>query len=596
MKTIISWLFCVALILPALAMGQALGPNRVSVTTSIHLNTDLNVETLKADVVDAGTLQVTGNAAVDGNLSAGGTFGVTGAASFTGDVSANYVLMGDAGMNNAIVTGTLGVTGDLSANYVLVGDAGVNNLVATGNATLGSMAVSGTAEIAALDAGVAASGTALVRPLSARLAEEANVRDFGATGDGTTDDSAAFAAAISAVTARDGGTIYVPPGIYRTNLTISQSSVHLRGAGYTRDTGAATSGGTMLKYHTNTLPVIQIGDGTIDTRGVEVDHMTIQGGNNAAGHGVYVVGARMVSLHHMQVISSGGDGIKIASSATKATSFVNLSDMYIGFNGSVLGTSAANLRATYGASGVTAVRLVNTNIQTGGAVWGLINDGVSLDLSNTWLDVANGYGVFMDKTGSTYPYLLGSSNVHIDSTAQTDTLVTFTSGVTATHSQARRFISAGISVDGVALWNDTTTENMVGPHGALTFAVSAPALLSSGCLSGMLAWDSSNLYVCSGAANTWTEAPLTLFHTTVTHAALDLASVASGSCSAQTTEVATGAVLGTDTCRVAAGVALQGLMPQCEVSANNEVKWSLCNQTGGAIDLASTTYTIQVLR
>lgn len=40
-----------------------------------------------------------------------------------------------------------------------------------------------------------------------------NVKDYGAVGDGTTNDTAAFAAAVAAMPT-DGGTIYVPPGTY----------------------------------------------------------------------------------------------------------------------------------------------------------------------------------------------------------------------------------------------------------------------------------------------------------------------------------------------------------------------------------------------
>ncbi len=58
----------------------------------------------------------------------------------------------------------------------------------------------------------------------------ADVRDFGAVGDGQTDDTAAFQAAIDA--AQDGA-VWVPAGRYRISnvLTVSKSHVVLRGAG-----------------------------------------------------------------------------------------------------------------------------------------------------------------------------------------------------------------------------------------------------------------------------------------------------------------------------------------------------------------------------
>lgn len=58
----------------------------------------------------------------------------------------------------------------------------------------------------------------------------ANVRDFGAKGDGVSDDSAAF---LEAIEATNNGALYVPPGRYNISrvLWISKSNFVLRGAG-----------------------------------------------------------------------------------------------------------------------------------------------------------------------------------------------------------------------------------------------------------------------------------------------------------------------------------------------------------------------------
>ncbi len=41
-----------------------------------------------------------------------------------------------------------------------------------------------------------------------------NLRDFGATGDGTTDDAPAFQKALDALAAAGGGTLFIPEGKY----------------------------------------------------------------------------------------------------------------------------------------------------------------------------------------------------------------------------------------------------------------------------------------------------------------------------------------------------------------------------------------------
>ncbi|HLL66368.1 MAG TPA: glycoside hydrolase family 28 protein [Micromonosporaceae bacterium] len=55
-----------------------------------------------------------------------------------------------------------------------------------------------------------------------------NVRSAGAVGDGGTDDTAAFARAISACNSAGGGTVVVPAGTYRTGAIHLKSNVNLR--------------------------------------------------------------------------------------------------------------------------------------------------------------------------------------------------------------------------------------------------------------------------------------------------------------------------------------------------------------------------------
>ena len=70
------------------------------------------------------------------------------------------------------------------------------------------------------NASVLATGTTTARTLEARFAERLNVKDFGAVGDGTTNDASAIQAAIDALPAT-GGTVFFPPGNYKINSTIT---------------------------------------------------------------------------------------------------------------------------------------------------------------------------------------------------------------------------------------------------------------------------------------------------------------------------------------------------------------------------------------
>jgi hypothetical protein len=55
-----------------------------------------------------------------------------------------------------------------------------------------------------------------------RLAEIKNVKDFGAVGNGSTDDTSAIQAAINAAAAK-GGSVYFPSGVYKVSSTLTVS-------------------------------------------------------------------------------------------------------------------------------------------------------------------------------------------------------------------------------------------------------------------------------------------------------------------------------------------------------------------------------------
>ena len=65
-----------------------------------------------------------------------------------------------------------------------------------------------------------------------KLQEIINVRDFGAVGNNVTDDSAAFQAAVTALSSTESGVINVPPGTYYIATPVAlASNVRIQGAG-----------------------------------------------------------------------------------------------------------------------------------------------------------------------------------------------------------------------------------------------------------------------------------------------------------------------------------------------------------------------------
>jgi hypothetical protein len=119
-------------------------------------------------------------------------------------------------VDNATFTSSAvdGSTTDISgAGAIIVRDGGVtSSKLATEAVTTAKIATG-----ALNDAEVTATGSTAARSLGDRFAEVVNVKDFGATGDGVTDDTAAIQAAYSAGAKQ----VLFPTGKYRITSTIT---------------------------------------------------------------------------------------------------------------------------------------------------------------------------------------------------------------------------------------------------------------------------------------------------------------------------------------------------------------------------------------
>lgn len=136
--------------------------------------------------------------------------------------------------------------------------------VSNKNGSVVYSAPTATERYSASDVSFTATGSGTVsRTVAQRLDDTVSVKDFGALGDGATDDTAAFQAAIDSVYAAGGGTIFIPEGTYRITSLVKNwafaISVRLVGAGKT-----AT---VLQKIGLSTTPIINFSAsvGTLDT-------------------------------------------------------------------------------------------------------------------------------------------------------------------------------------------------------------------------------------------------------------------------------------------------------------------------------------------
>ncbi|MEH1097896.1 glycosyl hydrolase family 28-related protein [Micromonospora sp. CPCC 205561] len=154
-------------------------------------------------------------------------------------------------------------------------------------------------------------GTAVANGLSsAGDATVVNVREHGAKGDGTADDTAALQAAIDRVRST-GGIVFLPPGTYLTRRLTLHSRVHLRGSG-----GDATT--LRLKAGANSAILESEGfarlSGTRSDDGItlfSLRDLTLDGNkeqNPEGGHGLRVYGYGY-EITEVIVFNCRGDGI-----------------------------------------------------------------------------------------------------------------------------------------------------------------------------------------------------------------------------------------------------------------------------------------------
>lgn len=136
-------------------------------------------------------------------------------------------------------------------------------------------------------------GSAVERTVTNKLKDLVSVKDFGAAGDNTADDTSAIQAAISSLTA--GGTVYFPAGTYKcdTTLTISNSNVRLEGVGRESAKLRFTTIGT----NTNAI--------TISANNVTIVDLSIQGPQAgtylANANGIYGNGTSSNNLSRIRI-------------------------------------------------------------------------------------------------------------------------------------------------------------------------------------------------------------------------------------------------------------------------------------------------------
>ena len=143
---------------------------------------------------------------------------------------------------------------------------------------------------------------AVATTVQGKLRESVSVKDFGAVGDGVTDDTVAIQAAINSVQTTGGGKIELPPGTYKIS-----SPLILSGSVGVWLTGTWAS----IIKNVGTTDAIQIGDTSTDkTADIRLLGFQILG-QAGTGIGIYAKRQHSLRIEGVRTQFCGGDGIRL---------------------------------------------------------------------------------------------------------------------------------------------------------------------------------------------------------------------------------------------------------------------------------------------
>jgi hypothetical protein len=238
----------------------------------------------------------------------------------------------------------------LAAGGIMAGSTGLSTkqaLTATSTGLLGTSASEGSSLYFSRadhihDSHVTSTGSTTGRTLQDRFADTVNVRDYGAKGDGTTDDYAAIQRAVAKINALGGGTLVFPKGVYwvgQHKISGGGSANSVTNFNFTTSTGLVIDGqGSVINMDgsfTRTADYTIVPYGTYsyqdtvgfsftDVRNLTIRDLEINGNSQNTVHvaameggstGIYLIHVLGATLSNVYVHHYPTDGMQISNNA-----------------------------------------------------------------------------------------------------------------------------------------------------------------------------------------------------------------------------------------------------------------------------------------
>ena len=312
-----------------------------------------------------------------------------------------------------------------------------------------------------------------------------NVKDYGAVGDGSTNDSTVINNLISSVSTK-GGTIYFPNtgNPYKCNITVNSSYITLMG-----------DGGVVLKPYDLTKPVITIGDGSSQITRIHLTNLELTGdGATTTSDGLVINGGNFCSYDNFSVNNFGRDNIRLQS-------WTN-SSLYNNWFGEFASSGALrhNFNVLYGGGDgggfTTYTYLSNARIGGGQGVsnsYGLHLGGAQVYMSNVYFEGGKGHIIYMSNyTSATYgqqvPRLM-CENVTLETSGSGEDIFMDMDSTNNFYYMIQGDLESG----GYVKWNDGVTTNWVSggilPYYCKVSSMAIATMLAFGYGTGQNPWE-----------------------------------------------------------------------------------------------------------
>lgn len=149
-----------------------------------------------------------------------------------------------------------------------------------------------------------------------------DVRVFGATGDGSTDDTAAIQAAIDAADAATGGVVYLPTGTYKITSSLIIASVYGIGLVGPIGTGwqpmGAANGGAILNWAGGAAPMLiirpAVDGGNWPANNVRVENLALQG-NDLATQCIHIEALKLGVFKNLNLFKTTDAALYVGSTS-----------------------------------------------------------------------------------------------------------------------------------------------------------------------------------------------------------------------------------------------------------------------------------------